>query len=269
MVKSYAPIVLFTYNRPVHLRNTVESVLQNDLACKSTLFVYSDGPKDNIDSVVKVAEVRKYIKTISGFKRIVIVESEKNKGLASSVIAGVTDVVNRYGKVIVIEDDLEISPDFLRFMNEALDVYKNEPIVMQVSGHMFDVKIKAPTDAIFLPFITSWGWATWKRAWDHFDPSMSGYEKIENDSKLKSRFNLDGAYNYFNMLERQLHGKIDSWAIRWYLSVFLKNGFTLFPIRSLVHNSGFDGSGTHCGGAIETREKSPFFLFKRDRKSVV
>ena len=129
---------------------------------------------------------------------------------------------------------------------------------------MFDVKINAEADAVFLPFITSWGWATWKRAWDHFDPSMSGYEKIENDSKLKSRFNLEGAYNYFNMLERQLHGKINSWAICWYLSVFLKNGFTLFPIRSLVHNIGFDGSGTHCGRATGAREKSPFFLFKRD-----
>ncbi len=262
--KSFAPIVLFVYNRPEHLRRTVQVLQKNDLACECELFVYSDGPKDDAHSHAKVAEVRAFIKTVTGFKNITIIEHEQNRGLADSIIEGVADVVNRYGKVIVLEDDLETSPDFLRFMNEALDAYEDKQQVMQISGHMFDVKIEAETDAVFLPFITSWGWATWKRAWDHFDPSMSGYEKIKNNSKLKSQFNLEDAYNYFNMLERQLHGKINSWAIRWYLSVFLKNGFTLFPIRSLVHNIGFDGSGTHCGDSTRIREKSLFFFFKRN-----
>ena len=262
--KSFAPIVLFVYNRPDHVRQTVLALQENDLARESELFIYSDGPQDDACSRAQVADVRNFIKTITGFKKNTIIEHEQNRGLADSVIQGVTDIVNRYGNVIVLEDDLVVAPFFLRFMNKALDAYEEVPQVMQISGHMFDVKIAAETDAVFLPFITSWGWATWKRAWDNFDSSMSGYEKIKKNNKLKSQFNLEESYNYFNMLERQLHGKINSWAIRWYLNVFLKNGFTLFPVRSLVHNIGFDGSGTHCGGGARAREKSLFFALKRN-----
>ncbi len=247
--KSFAPIVLFVYNRPAHVRQTVQALRENDIANESELFIYSDGPKDDPHSKAKVADVRNFIKTITGFRTITIVASEQNKGLADSIIQGVTEIVSLYGRVIVLEDDLVVAPCFLRFMNEALDEYESVPQVMQISGHMFAVKIKAETDAVFLPFVTSWGWASWKRAWDHFDPSMSGYEKIKHDTQLRYRFDLEGAYNYFAMLEGQLHGKVDSWAIRWYLSVFLKNGLTLYPITSFIRNIGFDGSGTHCGVA--------------------
>ena len=261
--KSYAPIVLFVYNRSEHTCNTVQALQKNDLARESELFIYSDGPKDDPHSKDKVAEVRAFIKTITGFKKTTIVESEQNKGLAESVIQGVTDIVDRYGRVIVLEDDLKTSPDFLRFMNEALDRYEDEPQVMQISGHMFDVKIKADTDAVFLPFVTSWGWAIWKRSWDCFDPSLSNYTKIKNDKQLMHRFNLDGAYNYFNILDSQFHGKIDSWAILWYLSVFFQNGLVLYPINSFVLNIGFDGSGTHCGVASSERGEPSFSSFAR------
>ena len=176
-----------------------------------------------------------------------IFENSVNLGLANSVIKGVTEVVNKYGRGIVLADDLLTAPGFLRYMNDALDRYENEEKVMQISGHMFDVDIEAETDAVFLPFTTSWGWATWKRAWSKFDPSAAGYDLLREDKSLRHKFDLDGTYDYFAMLERQLKGKVNSWAIRWYLSVFMLNGISLFPTKTLVYNFGFDGSGTHCG----------------------
>ncbi len=134
-------------------------------------------------------------------------------------------------------------------MNEALGVYEDEQQVMQVAGHMFNVSLHAETDAVFLPFTNSIGWATWKRAWAFFDPSMSGYKRIREDNELKRRFNLDDTYNYFQMLESQLEGNIDSWAIRWYLDVFLNNGLVVYPIESLIKHIGFDEQGTHANRA--------------------
>jgi len=241
-----APIVLFTYNRPWHTRQTIDALLKNELSSESEFFIYSDAPK-NDTAIDSVKQVRAFIKTIDGFKKITIVEREKNWGLANSIIDGVTKIVNEYGKIIVLEDDLVIAPCFLKFMNEALEYYINDKKVMQISGHMFDVNITAATDAVLLPFTTSWGWATWKRAWEAFNPSMSsGYAKLKNDKALQTNFNLQGAYNYFDMLKLQAKGKIDSWAIRWYLSVFTLDGLTLYPVQSLIKNIGFDGSGTHC-----------------------
>jgi GT2 family glycosyltransferase len=241
-----APIALFVYNRPVHARQTVEALQKNELAGESDLFIFSDAPKKP-EAAAAVGEVRKYIKSISGFKSVIIVERDRNFGLANSVIDGVTRLCDEYGRAIVLEDDLLTSPYFLRFMNEALDRYQNNVQVMQISGHMFPADIPAQTDAVFLPMTTSWGWATWQRAWQGFDPAAAGYETLKRDRTLRRRFNLDGSYNYFGMLEQQLRGEIDSWAIRWYLTVFLRGGLTLFPKKSLVENMGFDGSGTHCG----------------------
>jgi glycosyltransferase involved in cell wall biosynthesis len=241
-----APVVLFTYNRPWHTEQVIEALKRNELSGLTDLVIYSDGPKDEADWK-NVQVVRDYLKTIDGFKSVKIVESEKNKGLADSVITGVTEIINKYGRIIVLEDDLVTVPGFLHYMNQALENYEEEKKVMQISGYMFDVDIKAETDAIFLPFTTSWGWATWKRAWKHFDPLMSGYEKLRKDRALRYKFNLEGAYDYFHMLKAQIKGKVDSWAIRWYLSVFMTGGLVLYPVKTHVKNIGFDGSGMHCG----------------------
>jgi len=241
----YAPIVLFVYNRPWHTQQTVEALLENTEAADSDLIVFSDGPKN--ESVQKgVSDVREYIESLVGFRSVKIVERKKNFGLARSIISGVSEVVNSYGRIIVLEDDLVTSPYFLHYMNDALDRYENEEKVMQVSGYMFPVALDLDEDALFLPFTTSWGWATWKRAWDCFDASSEGYKILRNDRKLRGAFDLDRAYPYFKMLESQLRGEIDSWAIRWYLSVFMEHGLILFPRKTLVQNIGFDGSGMHC-----------------------
>lgn len=239
-----APIVLFVYNRPSHTRQTVEALLKNDLAGESDLFVYADAPKSGAQAEA-VREVREYIRTITGFRSVCIVERGKNWGLANSIIDGVTTVVNKYGRIIVLEDDLIVTPHFLDFMNRALDKYENELQVIQVSGFMFPVKIRIKEDALFLPLTTSWGWATWKRAWQLFDPDAKGYAQVKADPALRKRFNLDDSYDYFSMLDAQLAGRVDSWAVRWQLSAFLNDSLTLYPRHSLIVNVGFDGTGTH------------------------
>lgn len=241
-----APIALFVYNRPIHTRRTVETLLKNNFATESDLFIYSDAPKDSL-AVDAVHEVRVYLRSITGFRSIHIVERDRNWGLANSIIDGVTSIVNKHGRIIVLEDDLVVSQYFLEYMNTALNRYEGNPSVMQVSGHMFPIYTDVREDAVFLPLTTSWGWATWLRAWEHFDPNSAGYAQLKTDSQLRRRFNLDGTYDYFSMLESQLAGRVDSWAVRWYLSVFIRDGLTLFPIKSLVANLGFDGSGVHCG----------------------
>lgn len=244
-----APVVLFTYNRPRHTEKVVEALRNNNLAQRTDLIIYSDGPKSTTDRD-NVQAVRNYLQTICGFKSKRIIQSKSNNGLANSIISGVTEVINEYGRIIVLEDDLVTAPHFLDYMNQALERYEEEEKVMQISGHMFDVTINAETDAMFLPFTTSWGWATWKRAWDKFDPLMSGYNQLKLNRRFRNKFNLDGSYDYYSMVEAQIKGKIDSWAIRWYLSVFLKSGLVLYPVKSYVMNIGFDGSGTHCGRKV-------------------
>lgn len=239
-----APIALFVYNRPMHTRQAVEALLKNVISKDSDLIIFSDAPK-NPELVDAVCKVRQYIRTIAGFKTVKIVERAQNRGLAHSIIDGVTTVVNKHGRVIVLEDDLVVTPHFLDFMNHALDRYEGEEQVIQVSGYMFPVKIKIKEDALFLPLTTSWGWATWQQSWQLFDPDAKGYDQVKKDLVMRKRFNLDGAYDYFSMLEAHLAGKVDSWAVRWQLSAFLSHSLAIYPRHSLVVNAGFDGTGTH------------------------
>ncbi len=250
-----APIALFVYNRPEHTRRTIDALKRNPLAIKSDLIIFSDGPKFE-NQIHSVFQVRNYISHIDGFNSIQIIERATNYGLANSIIDGVTMLCRKYGKVIVLEDDLETSPFFLDYMNNALFRYAKNPKVMQISGHMFDVNINLPDDAIFLPFITSWGWGTWQKKWQFFDATASQYFQIKDNRQLIKLFNLDDSYPYFEMLEAQLAGKINSWAIRWYLSVFMKAGLVLYPKKTLVNNIGFDGSGTHCASRNNNQQYS-------------
>ena len=240
-----APVALFVYNRPWHTEKTIEALLGNAGAADTALYVFSDGPKDEA-AKPGVAQVRSHIRELAGFRSVTVVERETNHGLARSIIDGVSTLCEKFGSVIVIEDDLVVAPTFLRYMNASLARYRDHPGVMQVSGYMFPAEAGADTDSFFLPFTTSWGWGTWARAWRDFDLDMSGLAKLSADGNLRGQFNLGGTYDYYGMLLKQLRGEVDSWAIRWYLSVFLKGGLTLYPARTLVRNIGFDGSGTHC-----------------------
>jgi len=242
---AFAPIILFVYNRPEHTRRTVTSLLKNPEAEMSDLFVFSDAAKDK-SAEEAVRQVREYIRQISGFKTLTIYERDSNWGLANSVIDGVSRICNEFGKVVVLEDDLDVSPHFLAYMNAGLYKYEHDEQVMQIAGYMFPIDIQSNEDALFLPLTSSWGWATWQNSWEKFDKTASSFNTIKNNPSLKKQFDLDGRYPYFKMLEAQKKAKVDSWAIRWYLSVFIKNGLVLYPRKSLVENSGFDGSGVNC-----------------------
>lgn len=258
-----APIALFVYNRPEHTRLTIEALQRNTLAHASDLYIFSDAAK-NEATVSAVNAVRQYIKTITGFKSVVINARDNNLGLANSIIDGVTKMCDEFGKVIVLEDDLLTSPYFLSYMNDGLEKYENEPRVMQISAYMFDVGIDLEEEAFFLPFISSWGWATWGNRWAKFDADAKAYELLKKDKDAIYRFNLDDSYPYFQMLESQLQGKIDSWAIRWNLTVFTQQGLALYPKNTLINNNGFDGTGTHSGirnGAYNNIKHYPVTLF--------
>jgi len=250
-IDQLAPVALFVYNRPSHTRVLLDSLLANSESENSDLFIFSDAAK-NRSQLELVDDVRKIISDVKGFKSITIIKQEKNLGLAKSVIGGVTQLCNEHGRVIVLEDDLVLSPHFLNYMNTALDLYKDEENVMQISGHMFPVSLNIDEDVVFLPFISTWGWATWKHSWDKFDPDMKGYNKLKVNKTLRKKFNLDGSYPYFKMLENQKRGKVDSWGIRWNLTVFENSGLVLYPVVTLVDNAGFDGSGTHCSYRLES-----------------
>ena len=239
-----APIALFVFKRPDHTRRTLESLARNAEFERSALHVFCDGSRGPADDAA-VDATRRLVRNWPHPNKTVH-EAPANRGLAASVIAGVTALCDAHGRVIVVEDDLVVAPVFLDFLNRALDTYADDPRVMQVSGHMFPVELDAGGgDAVFLPFITSWGWATWQRAWSSFDPHMRDFSQLVADRAIRRRFDLENAYPYFAMLKKQKAGQIDSWAIRWYLSVFVAKGLTLYPRRSLVQNEGFDGSGTH------------------------
>lgn len=255
---SFAPIALFAYNRPLHLRHAVEALQRNPLAAASDLHVFSDGPRTS-QAEGAVAEVRAYAASISGFGKLVLHNRERNLGLAASVIDGVTGLCDEQGAAIVVEDDLVVAPPFLAYMNAAIDRYRGDSLVMQISGHMFPVAVDTPHDAFFLPFISSWGWATWDRAWRLFDGAGTGYPVLKADAALRNAFDMDGAFDYFSMLEAQRQGKSDSWAILWNLSVFMQQGLVLYPRRTLVQNAGFDGSGVHCRGNPLDGEIDPAF----------
>ena len=243
---SYAPILLFVYNRPEHTRRCIESLLKNSLASESNLFIYADGAKDSTQQEA-VNEVRNYIRSIQGFKQITLMERSENWGLARNIINGVTTQVNRYGKVIVLEDDLVVAPYFLQFMNEALEVYKDEPKVGHIQACDFTQDTTLP-DTFLIKWTGSWGWATWDRAWKHFNPNGNELLQELEERKLTRIFDFNGKYGFTRMLRRQIEGKNNSWAIRWNASLFLKDILSLNVGRSLVQNEGFDGSGTNCGG---------------------
>ena len=239
-----SPIALFVYNRPVHTKFAIEQLSKCKRFGESSLFVFSDGPKTRKD-ITAVTEVRNLVRRNIG-KHVHLVEAKENQGLARSVINGVSRLCNAYGRAIVLEDDLLVSPYFLEYMNAALNKYEKNDTVMQVSGHMFPVKaFYNRKEALFLPFTTSWGWGTWERAWQQFDVRARGWDTLYSHHELRASFNLDGMFDYFSMLERQMRRGGNSWAIRWYWSVFKNKVLVVFPPVTLVRNIGLDGSGTH------------------------
>jgi len=243
------PIILFTYRRIPE--KTIKSLQSNKISRDSELFIFSDGYKNEIDKK-DVLEVRKYLKTIKGFKNITIIEREQNWGLAKNIIKGVTEIINKYEKVIVLEDDLIVSNDFLEYMNGALEFYKDEKKIWSISGYTPPLKCleNYDRDVYISVRANSWGWATWKDRWKTIDWDIKDWKEFKKDKKGIKRFNL-GGNDMFKMLELQMLGKIDSWAIRWCYNQFKQYKYTVYPKCSKIINIGFDNVGTHNSTGFE------------------
>ena len=244
-MQNFAPIALFVYNRPEHTRRTIKFLQQNLLANESRLFIFSDAAKDSSQQLL-VDEVRAIIRLVNGFKSVEIIERKTNFGLAESIINGVSTLVSEYGKVIVFEDDLISSAYTLQYFNDALQRYQNEEKVMHIGAYMYPLKGENLPETFFYRAATSWGWATWERAWKDFEPDVN---KIiaRFDRKKKNEFSIEGTMNFWKQIIEFKLGRNNSWAIRWYASIFLKGGLTLNPSKSLINNIGHDGSGIHSG----------------------
>jgi hypothetical protein len=238
-----APIVLFVYNRAGHTKRTLSALARDSGAAESDLFVYSDGPK-RVEDAKAVEEVRGLVRSARGFGSVTLIERPRNFGLSRSITSGVSEICERFGHAIVLEDDLVVAPGFLQFMNGALTKYRDEPRVMQISAYMYPLPNR--DRACFLPTTSCWGWATWADRWAGFDLSGANADKVLADKAQQRHFNLLDSYDYTGMLRRQLGGELDSWGVLWYLYVFIAQGLVLYPPSSLVQNEGFDGSGTHC-----------------------
>jgi len=242
-MQNLAPIALFVYNRPDHTRRTISYLQQNLLADESRLYIFCDAAKTDADKS-KVEQVRQLVQDVSGFKSVKVVLRYQNLGLAESIISGVTQLVYEYGKVIVFEDDLLSSPYTLQYFNDALTKYANQEQVMHIGAYMYNLHDKTLPETFFYRAATSWGWATWARAWKNFEPDVD--KLIAQFDNLKiARFSIEGKMNFWKQIEQFKAGKNNSWAIRWYASIFLKNGLTLNPSQSLIQNIGHDGTGVH------------------------
>lgn len=258
-----APIVLFTYNRPLHTKQVLNSLAKNAEAKDSILYVFCDGAKENSNEgdLVKIEEVRILINSENRFKEVVIKFQEKNKGLANSIIDGVTEVVNSYGKVIVLEDDLILSPFFLSYMNDSLERYMNDTSVGQIGACNFFGCGKKYPDYFFVPLPDCWGWATWKNRWECFNPNVNELAiQLEKNAYKRHIFNAYGAYDFMGMLNLQKQGKVDSWAIRWQAVCVLNGWLTLYPNPSMT-NHVESNEATHANVNIRPpiTNSSPFF----------
>ena len=246
-MSKYAPVALFAYGRPEHTRMTVESLAANELAEETKVFIFSDAARSEKDFEA-VNAVRRYLRGIKGFHDVNVVERSRNYGLADSIVEGITSVIEAHGKVIVLEDDIVTSPFFLRYMNDALDRYESVERVMHIAGYMMPIDFPsgAVSESVFLRHSSCWGWATWGRAWRHFHRNAETFIKAFTSTD-RGRFNLDGAHDYWSQLLANHEGRLKTWAIYWYASIFSRGGLCLHPRSSLVRNIGFDGSGVNCG----------------------
>jgi hypothetical protein len=240
----WAPIALFIYNRPEHTRRMISSLQACDGFADSPIYVFADGPRQDQD-IPAIRETRAEARRLLGDGAFFL-EQDANRGVERSIVAGVTQLCDQHGVAVVIEDDLIFSPYFLTFLNTGLRLYQDQPRVMQVCGYMYDVpEFRQRAEAMFLPMTNSLGWATWKRAWDQFDPDATGWRERLRDDRDRRRFDLDGHFKYAQMLSHHMGGRAPAWDIRWYYSVFRNDGLVLYPPRTLVLHTGFDGTGTH------------------------
>ena len=250
------PLAIFAYRRPAHLERTLAALVLCARLDECAATIFCDGPRDDA-ARNDVEAVRKVARTWAQKHGAEVREAAENLGLARSIVGGVTELCAAHGRVIVLEDDLVPAPDFLAFMLTALDRYADAAEVWQIGGFRLPFAWSGNADALFLPCTTTWGWATWQRAWQHFQWTPPDLAQLD-DEAVSRAFDLDGAYAYSQMLRERLAGRNDSWGILWWWTVFRAAGLVLYPRESLLTVGGFDGSGTHCGGdGALVRDQAP------------
>ncbi|MBR0843864.1 glycosyltransferase [Bradyrhizobium liaoningense] len=251
------PLALFTYNRPLHTQRALDALRRNARFGDVSIIIYSDAPK-RPEHAEAVDATRRIVTEWAAEHRAEIVTRHQNLGLARSIAGSVDELTRAYGRVIVLEDDLVAAPDFLRFMLEGLERYADTASVAQIAGCLLTGSADVPGDAFFMPLTTTWGWATWTRAWRLFDWSTDGLlDALAADAGFRSRFNLDYVADYQSMLSDRIAGKNDSWGILWWYAVARANAQVLYPRMSLVWNGGFDNSGVHCAGDLPFQPEAP------------
>lgn len=242
-----APIALFAFRRPEHLTSALTALAGNPEAAESDLTIFVDGPRRSSD-VPQVEAVRRIARDASGFRTVSVVESDVNLGLSRSMIGGIGSLLDQHDRVIVVEDDILVSPVFLKFMNEHLAAYADESAVASVHAYVYPHAAPLP-ETFFIKGADCWGWGTWRRAWAAFDPDGASLLARLRERGLVGTFDFEGTAPYEEMLIDQVAGRNDSWAVRWYASALLSGMVTLYPSRSLAINIGEDGEGTHRGSS--------------------
>jgi hypothetical protein len=240
----FAPIALFVFNRPDHTQRTLAALARNPEASQTELHIFCDGPRNEAEQL-KTEQVRNLCRDFKGFKKIQLFEQDMNHGLANSLIHGISQVLENYERVIVLEDDIVTSPAFLTYMNGGLEKYASDERVASIHGYVYPIAGLPPS--FFIRGADCWGWATWKRAWKHFEPDSKKLLQELVKRGLTADFDFGRSYPYVQMLKDQIDGRVNSWAIRWYASAYLNEMYTLYPGQTLVHNIGLDESGTHTG----------------------
>lgn len=258
-----APIVLFVYNRPEHTKKTLEALSKNLLSKDSVLYIYSDGmPENASDELVnRINKVKALLEQVDWAKELIIINRKKNLGLAQSIISGVTEVINIHKKVIVLEDDLVTSPYFLKFMNDALNYYKDEEKIWHISGWNYPIKLNYREDVFFWKIMNCWGWATWFDRWICFEKDSSKLIKTFTNQDIR-KFNLDGIINVWSQVLENNNKIIDTWAVFWYATIFKNHGLCLNPTLSFVDNIGNDGSGINS--AVNNVYENKYLNFKEN-----
>ncbi len=249
------PVAFFAYNRPDHTHRALEALSRCRRTADCDFFLFSDGPKSEAAAPI-VEETRVVLRTWARTLKAEVVERPQNLGLARSIHAGVTDLTQRYGRVVVVEDDLVVGRDFLHFMLEALDHYADQEAVMQVGGFPLSPPDRSDCEAFILPVTTTWGWGTWQRAWAHFSWQPEDLERAQQDPDWRKLFDINGAGSFSSMLEDRLAGKNDSWGILWWYAVSRRRGLVVYPAVNQVWNGGFDGSGIQSGASDFLRQKN-------------